>query len=77
MEFPDGNAWARLSDKPEVPDPTAAARARARARPASDDKRSGVAKILGAFADGASEEARPPVEDEWKGVEGALKGLPF
>mmetsp|Transcript_7581 Transcript_7581/g.22484 ORF Transcript_7581/g.22484 Transcript_7581/m.22484 type:complete len:186 (+) Transcript_7581:181-738(+) len=45
VEFPDGNGWARLSDKPVVPDPRDALRE----RPASEDKRSGLDKIRGSL----------------------------
>lgn len=48
VEFPDGNGWARISAKPVV----VTAADIAREKPMSDDKRSGVAKILGSLGGG-------------------------
>jgi len=46
MEFPDGNAWARLSDRPDPNVMQDIEKERVRERPMSSDKRSGVAKVL-------------------------------
>lgn len=56
VEFPDGNGWARISDKPEIPKPKDIARE----RPMSADKRSGFAKVMDAIKNGEAEPVAAP-----------------
>ena len=51
LEFPDGNAWARLSDKPDPNVMAEIERDRVQNRPMSDDKRSGFAKVMGLLSE--------------------------
>ena len=51
LEFPDGNAWARLSDKPDPNVMAEIERDRIANRPMSADKRSGFAKVMGALSE--------------------------
>ena len=45
VSFPDGNGWARISDKPAIPAPVDLKRE----QPMQADKRSGLAKLRGAL----------------------------
>ena len=51
LEFPDGNAWARLSDKPDPNVMAEIERDRVQNRPMADDKRSGFAKVMGLLSE--------------------------
>ena len=51
LEFPDGNAWARLSDKPDPNVMAEIERDRVQNRPMSADKRSGFAKVMGLLSE--------------------------
>ena len=53
VEFPDGNGWARLSEKPEMLKAVA---------PMGDDRRSGLAKIGSALGGGGKKEKAPSSE---------------